>query len=139
MKIIVPIKQVPYVDQLKFDRRTNRLIREGVESEINPFDKRALTQAILLKPQLDAQVVVITMGPPAAAQVLRELPSGGNVMPRILVVLRAGITVLLLLLPFTARAADHPTLEVVVLDDEGKPTESATDLFARPGPAGIAP
>ncbi|MGE5264048.1 MAG: electron transfer flavoprotein subunit beta, partial [Acidobacteriota bacterium] len=72
MQILVPIKQVPYVDQLKFDKRTNRLIRDGVESEINPFDKRALTQAILLKPQLDAQVVVITMGPPQAKDALVE-------------------------------------------------------------------
>src|SRR5512135_2051589 len=72
MQILVPIKQVPFVDQLKFDRQAKRLIREGVESEINPFDKRALTQAILLKPQLDAQVVVITMGPPQAKEALVE-------------------------------------------------------------------
>jgi electron transfer flavoprotein beta subunit len=40
MKIIVCIKQVPYIDQLKFDHATRRVIREGVQSEINPFDKR---------------------------------------------------------------------------------------------------
>src|SRR5512135_89775 len=72
MQILVPIKQVPFVDQLQFDRQAKRLIREGVESEINPFDKRALTQAIQLKQPLDAQVVVITMGPPQAKDALVE-------------------------------------------------------------------
>ncbi len=72
MKIIVPIKQVPFVDQLRFDTETKRIVREGVQSEINPFDKRALTQAINLKPQTDAQVVVVTMGPPQAKNALVE-------------------------------------------------------------------
>jgi electron transfer flavoprotein alpha subunit len=72
MKIIVCIKQVPYIDQLKFDFDTKRVIREGVESEINPFDKRALTHAIQLKKQTDAEVIVVTMGPPQAESALRE-------------------------------------------------------------------
>ncbi|MBI4671394.1 MAG: electron transfer flavoprotein alpha/ beta subunit, partial [Chloroflexi bacterium] len=72
VKIIVCIKQVPYIDQLKFDPATKRVIREGVESEINPFDKRALTHAIQLKQQTGAQVIVMTMGPPQAASALRE-------------------------------------------------------------------
>jgi electron transfer flavoprotein alpha subunit len=72
MKIVVCIKQVPYVDQLKFDTQAGRLIREGVESEINPFDKRALTVAVNLKNQLGAETIVVTMGPPQAAAALRE-------------------------------------------------------------------
>jgi electron transfer flavoprotein beta subunit len=72
MKIIVCIKQVPYVDQLKFDTVTKRLIREGVESEINPFDKRALTQAINLKKQFGGETIVVTMGPPQAKDALVE-------------------------------------------------------------------
>lgn len=72
MKIIVCIKQVPYIDQLKFDHSAKRVIREGVESEINPFDKRALTHAIQLKRQTGAEVIVLTMGPPQAASALRE-------------------------------------------------------------------
>lgn len=72
MKIVVCIKQVPYIDQLKFDHETKRVIREGVESEINPFDKRALTAAINLKKQVGAETIVVTMGPPQAASALRE-------------------------------------------------------------------
>ncbi len=72
MKIVVCIKQVPYIDQLKFDHDTKRVIREGVESEINPFDKRALTHAIQLKKEMDAETIVVTMGPPQAASALRE-------------------------------------------------------------------
>lgn len=72
MKIVVCIKQVPFVDQLKFDTQAGRLIREGVESEINPFDKRALSQAVKLKKDLGAETIVLTMGPPQAASALRE-------------------------------------------------------------------
>lgn len=72
MKIIVCIKQVPYLDHLKFDHQTKRVIREGVESEINPFDKRAITQAVELKTQLGGEVVVVTMGPPQAKDALYE-------------------------------------------------------------------
>ena len=72
MKIIVAIKQVPFVDQLKFDQETKCLIREGIASEINPFDKRALTRAIQLKTQFGGEVIVVTMGPPQAKDALIE-------------------------------------------------------------------
>ncbi|CAG0945911.1 partial Caffeyl-CoA reductase-Etf complex subunit CarD, partial [Anaerolineae bacterium] len=72
MKIIVCIKQVPYIDQLKFDPTTMRVIRDGVESEINPFDKRAITKAIDLRKQFGGEVIVITMGPPQAKDALAE-------------------------------------------------------------------
>lgn len=72
MKIIVCIKQVPFIDHLKFDHDTKRVIRDGVESEINPFDKRALTHAIQLKNQVGAETIALTMGPPQAATALRE-------------------------------------------------------------------
>ncbi len=72
MKITVCIKQVPFIDQLKFDTVAKRVIRDGVESEINPFDKRAITQAIELKKQFGGEVVVVTMGPPQAKDALAE-------------------------------------------------------------------
>lgn len=72
MRIVVCIKQVPLVEQIKFDPETRRLIREGVESEINPFDKRALAEALNLKKKFGAETVVITMGPPQAESALRE-------------------------------------------------------------------
>lgn len=73
MRVIVAIKQVPFVDQLRFDKQAKRLIREGVESEINPFDKRALTKAVELKKQgIASSVTAITMGPPQAKIALTE-------------------------------------------------------------------
>jgi len=72
MRILVCIKQVPFVDQLKFDLATKRLIRDGVGSEINPFDRRAITQAVNLRNKFGGEAVVITMGPPQAKDALIE-------------------------------------------------------------------
>ena len=72
MKVVVCIKQVPYVDQLRFDTKAGRLIREGADSEINPFDKRALAEAIHLKAKFGAETIAVTMGPPQAEAALRE-------------------------------------------------------------------
>ncbi|HEX7588802.1 MAG TPA: electron transfer flavoprotein alpha/ beta subunit, partial [Anaerolineae bacterium] len=72
MKIIVCIKQVPFLDQLRFDPAAKRVVREGVESEINPFDKRAITKAVELRNQFGGEVVVVTMGPPQAKDALIE-------------------------------------------------------------------
>ncbi len=72
MRVAVCIKQVPYIEHLKFDSKAGRLIREGVDSEINPFDRRALTEAVNLRNRFGAETVVLTMGPPQAAAALRE-------------------------------------------------------------------
>ncbi len=72
MKILVCIKQVPYVDQLKFDLATKRLIREGVGNEINPFDRRAISEAVNLRNKFGGEVIVVTMGPPQAKEALIE-------------------------------------------------------------------
>ena len=72
MKIIVTIKQVPDTNEVKLDRRTGTLIREGVPSIINPEDKNAIEAAMQLKEQADAHVVVLSMGPPQAEDALRE-------------------------------------------------------------------
>jgi len=72
MYIIVCIKQVPEAGEVKIDPRTHTLIREGVKSQINPFDLNAIEEALRLKEKHDAKVTVITMGPPQAEQALRE-------------------------------------------------------------------
>ncbi|MDE3088540.1 MAG: FAD-binding protein [Chloroflexota bacterium] len=72
MKIVVCIKQVPFIDHLKFDPVARRVIRDGVENEINPFDKRAITKAIELRDQFSGEVVIVTMGPPQAKDALIE-------------------------------------------------------------------
>ncbi len=77
MKVIVCIKQVPDTTEVKIDPKTNTLIREGVNSIINPFDMYAIEEAVRLKEKYGAQTYVITMGPPQAESALREALSLG--------------------------------------------------------------
>lgn len=70
MKIAVCIKQVPVVSMLKFDNETRRVVREGVPSEVNPFDVLAMSLAANLKREHCAEVVAYTMGPPQARDAL---------------------------------------------------------------------
>lgn len=72
MKIIVCIKQVPAATSVSIDPVTAQLVREGVESVLNPFDYHALEAALKLKGQVGASVAALTMGPPKAEAVLRE-------------------------------------------------------------------
>lgn len=72
MNIIVCIKQVPDTTIVKIDPKTNTLIREGVPSIINPEDKNALEQALVLRENFGGHVTVISMGPPQAKNALRE-------------------------------------------------------------------
>jgi electron transfer flavoprotein beta subunit len=77
MHIIVCIKQVPNTTDVKIDPVTNTLIREGVESVINPFDAYAIEEGMRLKEKLGGKVTVVTMGPPQAETALREAISLG--------------------------------------------------------------
>ena len=72
MHILACVKQTPKSDNVKIDPATGCLIRSGVESAMNPFDEYALEEAVCLKEQLGGSVSVITMGPPAAENVLRD-------------------------------------------------------------------
>lgn len=72
LKIIVCIKQVPDTGEIKINPQTNTLIRDGVPSIINPFDKNAIEEAIRIKEKIPSEVSVITMGPPQAQEALKE-------------------------------------------------------------------
>jgi len=77
MQIIVFIKQVPNTTQVRINPETNTLIREGVESIINPFDMYAIEEGIRLKEKFGGKVIVVSMGPPQAECALREAISMG--------------------------------------------------------------
>lgn len=78
MKIIVCIKQVPDAKDVRLDPVTNTLAREGVQSIMNPYDQHALEEAVRLKESAGGgEVVVITMGPPQAEEMLRQAISCG--------------------------------------------------------------
>ena len=77
MQIIACIKQVPDTAEVKIDRKTNTLIREGVPSIINPFDLNAIEEGLLLRERFGGTVTVISMGPPQVETALREALSLG--------------------------------------------------------------
>ena len=68
MKIAVCVKYVPVVAQMGFDVAAKTIIREGVASEINPFDRLGVVCAVALKAGPTDQVVAISMGPPQAQE-----------------------------------------------------------------------
>lgn len=77
MKIIVCLKQVPETTEIKIDPETNTLIREGVNSIINPFDLYALEEGLRIKERQGGEVIALSMGPPQAEAVLKEAISLG--------------------------------------------------------------
>ena len=78
MKILVCVKQVPNTNEVKINPKTGTLIREGVESILNPDDDNALEAALQLKDaNPGSEVVVISMGPPQATEVLVECLAKG--------------------------------------------------------------
>lgn len=72
LKLLVCVKQVPDVDQMKLDPETGNLIRSGVPMLLNPVDANALSAAMKVKEEYGGEVTLITMGPPSAEAVLRE-------------------------------------------------------------------
>ena len=73
MRILVCVKQVPDTTEVKIDPVKGTLIRDGVPSILNPDDANALEAALQIKDENPGtEVVVITMGPPQADEMLRE-------------------------------------------------------------------
>ncbi|MCM8830507.1 MAG: electron transfer flavoprotein subunit beta/FixA family protein [Candidatus Omnitrophica bacterium] len=72
MNIVVCIKQVPDTFEVKIDPETKRIVREGVESIINPYDNYAIEEAVRLKERFGGVVTAISMGPPQAEKALRD-------------------------------------------------------------------
>ncbi|MBN1327152.1 MAG: electron transfer flavoprotein subunit beta/FixA family protein [Candidatus Cloacimonetes bacterium] len=72
MNLIVCIKQVPDTNEIKINPENNTLIREGVESIINPFDLYAIEEALRLKEKYDGKITAVSMGPPQVETALRE-------------------------------------------------------------------
>lgn len=72
MNVIVCVKQVPGTNEVKINKETNTIIREGVEAIINPFDTYAIEEGIRLKEKLGGKVTVLSMGIPSVAELLKE-------------------------------------------------------------------
>jgi electron transfer flavoprotein alpha subunit len=77
LRILVFVKMVPDVSQLRFDPETRTLVREGVKNVVNPFDRRAVEAAVVIKEKVGGEVVAVSMGPPSAAEILRAALAAG--------------------------------------------------------------
>jgi electron transfer flavoprotein beta subunit len=77
MKIVVCVKQVPATNNAKIDPETKRIIREGLEAILNPFDTYAVEEAVQLREKFGGEVIVLSMGPEKANLALRECISAG--------------------------------------------------------------
>ena len=77
MKIIVCVKQVPDTSGKVAVNPNGTLDRASMATIINPDDMNAVEAALELKDKLDCKVIVVTMGPPPAEGMLRELLAMG--------------------------------------------------------------
>jgi electron transfer flavoprotein beta subunit len=72
LNLVVCLKQVPMVTELPWDEKTGTLRRDLAAGMMNPACKHALEAALKIKEKYSANITAITMGPPAAQEILRE-------------------------------------------------------------------
>ena len=77
MKILVCVKQVPDTSGKVAVNPDGTLNRASMQTIINPDDMNAVEAALKLKDELGCTVTVVTMGPPPAEGMLRELLARG--------------------------------------------------------------
>ncbi|MFI7065939.1 FAD-binding protein [Kribbella sp. NPDC050124] len=77
MRVTALIKQVPKGDHSGRLDADGRLERAGAVTEMNPWCRRAVAQAVRLARESGGRSTAITMGPPVAADVLREALAWG--------------------------------------------------------------
>jgi electron transfer flavoprotein beta subunit len=77
LKILVCMKQVPQKDAPLKVNESGKWIREDVSYEVNEPDAYALEEALRQREKNGGEVVVITLGPARAQQVLREALAKG--------------------------------------------------------------
>ena len=77
MKIIVCVKQVPDTSGKVAVNADGTLDRASMQTITNPDDMNAVEAALKLKDETGCKVIVVTMGPPPAASLLRELMAMG--------------------------------------------------------------
>ena len=70
MYIVVCVKQVPALSEVKIDPKTNTLLRQGFPGRLNPFDEHAVEEALRIKEKHGGHITALSMGPPQAEEVL---------------------------------------------------------------------
>src|SRR5512141_2829535 len=77
MKIVVCIKQVPDTVNVRINEATGAMEREGVPAVVNPYDLYAVEEALRIREGHGGSVAALTMGPPQAEAVLRDVVAMG--------------------------------------------------------------
>ena len=77
MKVIVCVKQVPDTSGKVAVNPDGTLNRASMQTITNPDDMNAVEAALKLKDETGCKVVVVSMGPPPAMGMLRELLAMG--------------------------------------------------------------
>src|SRR5713226_6240130 len=76
LRIAVLIKQVPRFESMALGP-DGRLVREGLDLEINPYCRRAISKGVELAADTGGTCTVLTLGPPQAEDALREAVAWG--------------------------------------------------------------
>ena len=71
MRIAVLVKQIPAFEEMELGP-DGRLKREGLELEMNPYCRRAVSEGVELAAATGGTVTIFTLGPPSADDTLRE-------------------------------------------------------------------
>lgn len=77
LRIAALVKQIPRFEAMELGP-DGRLVRAGLELELNAYCRRAVAQAVALAAERAGTVTVITLGPPTAEDCLREAIAWGT-------------------------------------------------------------
>ena len=77
MKILVLLKEVPVVSEIRIDREKLTIDRSGAGRMMNPADRHAVEAALALADSKGGEVAAMTMGPESSESILREAASLG--------------------------------------------------------------
>ena len=72
MKILVLLKEVPVVSEIRINRQYFTIDRSGVGKMMNPADRHAIEAALVLANARGGEVTAMTMGPESSESILRE-------------------------------------------------------------------
>ncbi len=76
LRVAALIKQIPRFEEMRLGE-DGRIIRENSSLEINPYCRRAASMAINLARETGGRSTVVTLGPPQAAEALKEMLAAG--------------------------------------------------------------
>ena len=73
MKILVLLKEVPVVSDIKIDREKLTIDRSGAGKMMNPADRHAIEAALVLAGEKGGEVTAMTMGPESSESILQKV------------------------------------------------------------------